>query len=440
MVHRIHSLKKTALSLFLLASSLAYPRIQIDNESVGVQAEWGKPGVILMHTPDSEMFPGALHANAALFQDPLDTHAAAAEHKAYIKKLEETGATVVRIEDVLLQDTLDEQGNKVEGPALEELRTFAEKSLTYSYPDEWTTQEKQEQQDYKKETLEKLHPHDLLRIILEKPTVELEKSSEDNTQFIAKNYKLEPMANTHFLRDQQITTDKGVVLGNMNSTQRNLEVDLMAFVFKKIGVTPIYRVTGEGRLEGGDFIPAGDFALIGQGLRTNAEGIQQLFENKVFGYKEVAVVKDPFRHQDQMHLDTYFNVAGPKTAVVDTIRREKGTITRDDITRPIRPTVDIYNKNDDNSYTKVQEDVDFFDYIENQKGFTIKDLDDSEQLTYGCNFLCVGENEIIGVTNVSNEYEQKLSDAGISVTTTEFGNITKSYGGPHCTTQVINRS
>ena len=39
---------------------------------------------------------------------------------------------------------------------------------------------------------------------------------------------------------------------------------------------PILRIEGDGRLEGSDYIPAGNVSLIGCGMRTNDEGIRQL--------------------------------------------------------------------------------------------------------------------------------------------------------------------
>ena len=48
----------------------------------------------------------------------------------------------------------------------------------------------------------------------------------------------------------------------------------------------IFLAREEGRMEGGDYIPAGNISLIGCGMRTNDEGIRQM----------------------QMHLDTHFNI------------------------------------------------------------------------------------------------------------------------------------
>lgn len=48
-----------------------------------------------------------------------------------------------------------------------------------------------------------------------------------------------------------------------------------------------------GYLEGGDFFPAGkDLCFIGVGLRSNAEAVEQLLREDLFGTTRVAVVRD----------------------------------------------------------------------------------------------------------------------------------------------------
>lgn len=404
-----------------------------------VKAEWDKLQTILMHTPGEEVFYGILHANAALFEEPFDKFEAAREHELYIKALEEEGIEVLKIVDILLEGTVDENHNRKEGKELEELIRFAEESLTYHLPPTWSPTETNEQRLYKKKTLERLHPKDLVRVILERPTIHLNDSIENNSQFVAEAYEVSPLTNLYFQRDQQIVTDKGVVIGKMNSAQRGAETEITKFIFKKLGIEPLYEVTGEGRVEGGDYIPAGEFALIGQGLRTNEDGIKQLLENDVFGFEEIAVVKDPYMNQDQMHLDTYFNILGLGKAIVNRIRRDKTHVDGNGNVREIRPTVDIYKKMPTGEYECERTDLDFFEYLEDEKGFEIIDIEDEEQLNYGCNFLCIGPNRIIGVKDVSKDYPLKLEEAGVEAKLLNFRNMTKGYGGPHCTTQSLYR-
>lgn len=223
--------------------------MQVAPMQVGVNAEWDLPQVILMHTPGDEIFYGLLHANAALFEAPFDGYAAQREHQNYISTLQKNGIKVVQIVDVLLMGTLNEDGSKREGRELDELIEFADRSLTYYMPTGWPQETFIAQVKYKQETLRNLHPRNLVRIILERPSIHLRDSSEHNTKFIAQPYESSPLMNMHFLRDQQITTAKGIVLGRMNSTQRENEVNIMSFVFHKLGINPIYRVSGQGRLE-----------------------------------------------------------------------------------------------------------------------------------------------------------------------------------------------
>ena len=420
--------------LFLIISN-----IYSNNFTPYAKAEWDKPTVILMHTPGDEVFYGILHAGAALFEAPFDRFKAAEEHKNYIKTLESHDIKVIQVTDVLLEGTLNSDGSKKEGKELDELIQFTYEALTYDMPSDWAEYDKDVQEAYKMESLKKFHPKDLVRILLMNPVIRLRYSFEGNTNFKVEPYMVKPLMNIYFLRDQQITTDKGVVICQMNSSQRHPETNLLKFVFKKLGITPVYEIIGEGCLEGGDFIPVGDFALIGQGLRTNEEGIKQLFENGTFGYDEVGVVKDPFKNQDQMHLDTYFNIIGPNLALVDTVRRQEEHINRDGETKKIRPTVDVYTKNEDGTYNCNRKDVDFFDYMEKEKGFEIIDIEDCEQLKYGCNFLCISPNTIIGVDGVSENYAERFKSHNVKATLLDFRNMLMGYGGPHCTTQVLHR-
>ncbi|MFH1590163.1 MAG: arginine deiminase family protein [archaeon] len=398
-----------------------------------VKAEYDSAKTIIMHTPGEELFYGCLQGIAALFENkPFDRYKATNEHNNYVQTLKEKSINVKLVKEVLLEDTIDEKGNKEKGKSLDDLTNLADKFLSISYPIELPIETLKEVKDYKQKTLSELHPYDLVKIIFEKPKVYIKESDEKNTEFIAENYLVNPVMNMHFLRDQQITTDKGIVIRKMNSTQRKAETEITKFVFNKLGVKPIYEVNGEGKLEGGDFIPCGNFAFIGQGLRTNSEAIKQLLKNNVFEYSEIAVVKDSYKSQDEMHLDTYFNIAGSNKAVVleDRIKNNSDKKT----------LVDTYLKTD-SGYINKNKDLAFKDYL-NNKGFKTENnslitLTKEEQLNYGLNFLTIAQNQIIAVKGVSENYHNKMK--GINITEVNFNNFTKTYGGPHCSTQVIYR-
>jgi len=424
------------LGLFvaLVAAALAQERTV---PQVGCRAEWERPTDVLAHTPGDELFLGVLHPEAALFERAFDLEGAAAEHRAYLDLLRERGVRVHTVVEALLVGTLEGDGEPIESAALEDLRAFAQSALTIDASALPET-EQAEQRRYAAETIRSLHPRELVRVILERPTVHLRPSLVPNTRYSA-TYELAPVMNLYFCRDQQITTARGVVMGRMNSEQRAVEIDILRFALRKLGVQPIYAVTGEGRLEGGDFLPAGDVAFIGQGLRTNAEGVRQLLENDVFGTDRVVVVRDPWQNQDQMHLDTYFNIVGPDLAVLVAdrmdVRDQHGALVspaREDR----RCTIDVYQRRE-GRYTRVVEDGDFQEFLEEEMGFRLIAVPNEDQLRYGVNFLCVGPGEILGIAGVSAGYRASL--AGVDATWMDFGNLTGGYGAAHCAVQVLHR-
>lgn len=421
--------------LALAAGTLAAPVLRVPE--VGCRAEWDIPTDVLVHTPGDELFLGVIHPEAALFERAFSVGGAAAEHRDYIRLLRQRGARVYTVVETLLAGTVDGKGRALAGRDLDELRAFAKQFITVD-ASALPPEEQKEQEGYLDDTLAGLHPHELVEIILQCPTVHLRPSLVPNTRYTA-SYEMSPVMNLYFCRDQQITTAPGVVMGRMNSEQRAIETTIMRFVLQKLGVEPIYEVTGDGRLEGGDFIPAGDTAFIGQGLRTNAEGVRQLLEHRVFGVPRVVVVKDPWQNQDQMHLDTYFNIISPNLAVLVEermdVRDEAG-----EITQPARPDrrckIDIYELRDER-YELARADTDFQAFLEDEMGFRLIPVSNDDQLNYGINFLCVGSNRILGIAGVSQSYRDRLR--GVRATWMDFSNLTGGYGAAHCSTQVLHR-
>jgi arginine deiminase len=225
----------------------------------------------------------------------------------------------------------------------------------------------------------------------------------------------------------------------MNSEQRAVETEILRFVLGKLGIEPIYAVTGEGRLEGGDFLPAGDTAFLGQGLRTNAEGVRQLLANAVFGTPRVVIVKDPWKKQDQMHLDTYFNILGPDRAVLVEermdVRDARGNIVKPAVPE-MRSTIDVYELRD-GAYVRTLEAGDFQRFLEEEMGFKLTPVPNADQLKYGVNFLCVAPGRILAIDGVSEAYKASLTD--IDATWMDFSNLTGGYGAAHCSVQVLHR-
>ena len=415
-------------ALFLLVVSTAWAQ----PVKVGARAEWLPAKTILMHTPGDEVFFGVVHPAAALFEKPFSLSQAQQEHRKYIELLEQGGATVHTVVDVLLEGTIDNDGKSVPGKPLDDLRSLAKSFLTIDasrLPPEMRTQ----QEAYKNNTIGSLSPTELVRIIMLRPTVQLEQTA-NNTGFKA-TYQVAPLMNLYFCRDQMITTAKGVVLSRMNSPQREAETKVMRFVLKKMGIRPIYKVTGEGRLEGGDYFSAGNLAFIGQGLRTNAEGIRQILEHKVFGVPRVAVVKDAWNNQEEMHLDTYFNIISPKLAVLVDLRMD---LPGKPAQRGMKSKVDVYEL-DGGRYKKKISDRDFQQYLEKDLGYKVIPVTRKDQKLYGINFLTVNSNRIMAIEGSSEAYKQALKANRVNATWMDFSALTSGYGAAHCTTQVLRR-
>lgn len=147
--------------------------------------------------------------------------------------------------------------------------------------------------DYKRRVLEHMSIGQLIDTIMINPTVHLAPSSRD-TGLVA-TYEFQPLSNLVYTRDQQITTCRGVVMARLRSPQRQLEVDLMRFALRKLGLPIIGQIEAPGFLEGGDFFAAGrSLAMVGIGLRSNMEACQQLMEGDLLGTDRLAVVRDDF--------------------------------------------------------------------------------------------------------------------------------------------------
>ncbi len=406
----------------------------------GSAAEWQQAKTVVVHTPGDEIFFGLVHPAAALYERPFSLEGARREHQAFICLMKERGVQVLRLTDILLAGTLDENGKPLAGKHLDQLRQLAREALQYQtvkLPKKLAAK----QAAYKQQVIDGLHPRELVAIILQRPNVALQSTKGHNTGLSA-SYSPNPVMNLYFMRDQVITTAKGMVIGHFNAPQREMETKIVRFAYAKIGVNPVYAVTGTARLEGGDFIPAGDTALIGQGLRTNPQAIRQLLQNRVFGTPRVAVVKDSWKNQDQMHLDTYFNIIDKDLAVIVEERVDQ----RDASGRIVKPAdpakrslVDLYELKN-GSYVKTASNIPFQRFVEQDLKIRLIPVSNADQLKYGINFLAVKGRQILAIDGVSDAYKKRLADAGVEAVWMDFHNLTGGYGAAHCTTQAIKRN
>lgn len=382
------------------------------------QAEWSKAGDILMHTPGQELFNGIIHPLAGLFENYFDVDKAAEEHRGYISMLEKNG---IRVHTVI--GILNEVG-------IDSLRTLAANVLTYdtsNIPDK----NPEEVEAYRQEMLSKMSRNDLIRCILLQPTVKL--SETDNNTGYEAQYLQNPLMNLYFTRDQSITTPRGQVICNMNSTQRAPETNIITLCYEHLGLKPILRIEGDGRLEGGDYIPAGNVSFIGCGMRTNDEGIRQLMEADAFGHDTIVVVRDHKLWQMQMHLDTYFNIIDNNLCTMVKSRLEACP------GEPEYNTCNIWVRKPGNkSYWLWKQNLPFVDYIKS-RGFEIIPIDYDDEMHYANNFLTIAPRHIMAVGGQSEELQQRFREARVTVEWIPLENLICGYGAAHCMTQVTHR-
>ena len=80
-----------------------------------------------------------------------------------------------------------------------------------------------------------------------------------------------------YVRDASIVSPAGVILANMGKRLRSGEPAAQEAAFRASGVPIAGAITKEGRLEGGDLVWLDPVTVaVGEGYRTNAEGIRQL--------------------------------------------------------------------------------------------------------------------------------------------------------------------
>ena len=382
------------------------------------RAEWSVAGDILMHTPGQELFNGVIHPSAGLFEDYFDMDKAAEEHHGYISMLEKNG---IRVHTVM--GILNEVG-------IDSLRTLASHLLTYdisSIPDE----DAAKTESYRQSVIQKMSRNDLIRCILLQPTVKLSKT-DNNTGYEAQ-YIQSPLMNLYFTRDQSITTPRGHIICRMNSSQRAPETEIISLCYEHLGLKPVMEISGEGLLEGGDYIPAGNISLIGCGMRTNDEGISQMMKADAFGHDTIVVVRDHKLWQMQMHLDTHFNIIDKNLCTMVSSRLNA---------QPSDPefnTCDIWaRKPGTKEYALWKKDQPFVEYIRG-RGFDIIPIDYDDEMHYANNFLTIAPRHIMAVGGQSEELQQRFQEAGVNVEWIPLESLIDGYGAAHCMTQVLQR-
>ncbi len=427
---------------------------RVEEEMLG---EWDPLKEVLVHRPGIEAQFGLLEPRTFLFERHFNYRKARSEHDRLAQTLKDEGIQVHKLKDVVL-------GAAHRDPStLDRLLQTVRSHLRY----EGTPNRRQAAWDEFEEAVSTglIDAEQLFNMVLLNPTVPLD---EEPPRVVCE----QPLANIMYVRDQQALGDRGFIVGRPEKQLRRRETQLTEIALEALGGTIVQRVSGRGTFEGGDFLPMGEFALIGLKPRTNQAAIDQILDPVVLGFDEVATVLGPahplLKAPDDMvcmHLDTYFNVISPGLAVAS-----KRLVDDAMVTVYLR-TREGYEKVPNSSRT-LQE------YI-SEKGIDLIQVSDLEQMCYASNFLCIKENRIIAVdvrknapwvrSRLIKDYEsnpgkyqplyyqfeedygrltrsgdffpnkREVKERGVEIIEAAVPNLTGGYGGVHCMTCAIRR-
>lgn len=265
------------------------------------RAEYHRLASVRVHEPGLEAWSGALDPDSNLFEAPVAIDRARTQHRRYVDVLEANGVTVHALADDLAA-----------GGVLDDLVR------------EYTTVDAGDLDA----TLAELDAREKLQLVLSRARTSPE------TDAPASLHLERPISNIFFQRDTTIVGDRGPVLASMYSPVRRPETPIVRAAWAAIG-DPVIHEASAGPIEGGEFVPMGDLALLGVSgvvdgeevvVRTSYDAGRELLDAGALGFDEVGLVRAPIeterrlrREHDgpsrMMHLLGWFNVAAEGLAV-----------------------------------------------------------------------------------------------------------------------------
>eukprot|EP00667_Euglena_gracilis_P002832 EG_transcript_2839 len=376
----------------------------------------------IVHYPGAEMVLGSLHPTGAQYQSSVSIAKARLAVKSLVAALAARGVEVLSLGDIFRIGTELDDRHRLEEFAMAAIQyETTATSLTAAEAHLLST-------EYKRRTVEQLDTFDLVDAIITRPTLTLEKCTPTST-LTSTAYHFRPMPNLVFTRDPVVVTAAGVVLSQLHSRQRAPEVEVQRFCLDKLGIPTLGQVPAPGKLEGGDFFPAGrELCFVGLGQRTNARAVGHMLHRRWFGTQRVAVVKDLLdRRPSRQHLDCVFNIVGDDVVVLmESIAGEHAEAMR---------LVDEYTLVD-GVYVRTRENVEFLRYL-HDAGFHVIRVTDRMHANYGCNFINCGKSHLIASDVETADHILRSPHFTGTIEHVDFGEVTKLCGALHRSTQVF---
>ena len=210
-----------------------------------------------------------------------------------------------------------------------------------------------------------------------------------------------------YTHDPCVVSNKGVVICSMGKKARKPEVNSMKKFFHSIEVPILGKIQSPGTLEGGDVVWINEKTIaIGEGYRTNKEGIEQL----------------KLLLSDQ--VETIITVSIPHWNGPDDCLHLMSNLS------PIDH--DLYLV-----YSRLLP-VSFIKYLLDQN-IELIDIPDDEYESMGCNVLAVAPRKVIMISG-NPKTKQLLENKGVEIHTYDGSEISiKGAGGPTCLTRPFLR-
>lgn len=210
-----------------------------------------------------------------------------------------------------------------------------------------------------------------------------------------------------YVRDASIITPRGAILCSMGKQLRRGEPPAVGEYYEAQGIPVLGRITGDGRVEGGDVVLLDENTLVvGQGYRTNGEGIRQLRELTQEFIEDVIVVPLPHWQgpDDVLHLMSFLSPVGHNLALV---------------------------------YSRLMP-VPFREFLLNRE-IKLLEVSDEEYDTMACNVLAVAPRTCLMLAG-NPRTKRMLEEEGVEVWEYKGEEISqKGAGGPTCLTRPLLR-
>jgi dimethylargininase len=214
-------------------------------------------------------------------------------------------------------------------------------------------------------------------------------------------------ADAIFTFDPALITDQGAIMLSMGKPQRRGEEAVMARRFEALGLPILYQLHDDARAEGGDLLWLDHNTLaVGQGFRTNAEGLRQLREALTPLGVTVIPVDLPYYTGPEacLHLLSLISIVDERLAVV---------------------------------YPSLLA-VPFWQELQRRE-FRLIEVPEEEFLTMGPNVLAVAPGQCI-ILEGNPITQRRLKEVGCQVQTYRGQEISlKAEGGPTCLTRPLLR-